>query len=747
MENIRNLRKGKDIVVKWPLYRREAGERVPYTINPANAKLRVMSPWGEVPVNEVKFNDNVVEWTFRGSEQVYVGYYTLIFVENDGQPGMVTVDTCKAFALVDHSCEETPDVGGDVVTEAVMLEGDVAFAPVVIEVGSAYDDTELREMIVEQDTKLTELSVEVGEINGIFKGQGLTRSGSLISDASLAVTPFIPYTQGENILWQFSNETTSVSSSNINIILYDADLNVLDYFGAGISYNRTIPASSVASATAFIRAAIVPNTGAFIQIGGEVAWDEKRTIRNELETKLSGKLVCVGKNQYDERIVEDGYINVSQTQGSKPSYQSNVAAGYGHSSPIPVISGMTYVISASSYCGGFYVLLLDSEERVVSLLTTDVKDKAITMPNDAAYLVMTTRFGNVDCVNLQVEIGTNATAYEAYRDELSLPIESLPTYIQEAARVAFELKAAQGQEKVYASAGDSLTQGTGAAVGAIDTSDEYYPLSGTAQKTYAYMIAKRNNMAWRNYGISGSTMGNITFNGQSHAPFCVDRYANMADNIDVISLWFGVNDSYYGKLAKAEEWLVKTYGKKMYYPLSASQQGTTAADGTPYATNEQYMACITAEDEFNGVNYKGFALYEKQYIGLPTDTDDTTWWGAWNKVLPYLIEKYPFAKIVIITGYGTEYYLYESVKAIAEKYGVLHLDLREYGVTWLEDDSQTTINYDAADFTDRTYFKEYASGMVSVNEFRKRTMLYDGLHFNKYGYEYITPFVEKALNL
>ena len=163
MENIRKIRKGKDVVVKWPLYRRENGERVPYIINPANAKLRVMSPLGEIQAKEVKFNNNVVEWTFRGSEQEYVGNYTLIFVENDGQPGMVTVDTCKAFALVAHSCEETPDVGGDVVTEAVMLEGDVAFAPVVIEVGSAYDDTELREMIEEQDTKLTELSAEIAK--------------------------------------------------------------------------------------------------------------------------------------------------------------------------------------------------------------------------------------------------------------------------------------------------------------------------------------------------------------------------------------------------------------------------------------------------------------------------------------------------------------------------------------------------------------------------------------------------------
>ena len=160
------------------------------------------------------------------------------------------------------------------------------------------------------------------------------------------------------------------------------------------------------------------------------------------------------------------------------------------------------------------------------------------------------------------------------------------------------------------------------------------------------------------------------------------------------------------------------------------------------------MACISAKEEFNGVSYEGFDLYKKQFIGLSTDTDDSTWWGAWNKVLPYLIEKYPFAKILIITGYGTEKYLYESAKEIAEKYGVLHLDLREYGVTWLDGSTKpSVIDYDAADFADRTYFKEYASGKVSVNEFRKRTMLYDGLHFNKYGYEYITPFIEKALNL
>lgn len=562
--------------------------------------------------------------------------------------------------------------------------------------------------------------------------------------------------------------TDATTTNYVNVYLYDEDKQQVGDIISAYNYAKTYTVEhDVAFVGIYMPSTQIVKDGEVTIVieaegknNGIVGKIER--LESEVATKMSGDLVGVGKNLYNDKVIKDGYINVTQTQGAKPNYQGNAAGGYGHSLPIPVIGGLTYYIGAESVCAGFYKMFLDNQGNVVELVgakdgaVNTANNISIVAPTNAAYLVLTTRFGGKDCVNLQVELGETATLYEPYKEGLSLPIELLPTYVQEATFAALEDKPKVARleallmgdgQKVYASAGDSLTEGTGAAVGAIDATDSYYPLSGRAQKTYAYMIAKRNKMAWRNYGISGSTMGNITFNGQSHAPFCVDRYANMADNIDVISLWFGVNDSYYGKLVKAEEWLSKTYGKKIYYPLTASQQGTTASDGTPYATNEQYMACITAEEEFNGVNYKGFALYQKQYEGLPTDTDDTTWWGAWNKVLPYLIEKYSFAKIVIITGYGTEDYLYESVKAIAEKYGVLHLDLREYGVTWLEDDSQTTINYDAADFADRTYFKEYASGMVSVNEFRKRTMLYDGLHFNKYGYEYITPFIEKALNL
>ena len=169
---MRKIRKGKDIVVKWSIFRNANGEREPYSIDQLTAQLRVQPPIGEAfKADEVSIEGNMVTWTFRGKSQIYSGIYNLILVENDGADGMVTVDTCKAFALVDHSCQETPAVGGDVVTDIVMLEGEVAFAPVVIELGGEpYDDTELREMIAEQDQKLTELSAEVGTLSDRISG-------------------------------------------------------------------------------------------------------------------------------------------------------------------------------------------------------------------------------------------------------------------------------------------------------------------------------------------------------------------------------------------------------------------------------------------------------------------------------------------------------------------------------------------------------------------------------------------------
>jgi hypothetical protein len=152
---MRKIRKGKDFVVMWPIFRRNAnGEREPYSIDQLTAQLRVQQPIGEAfKADEVSIEDNMVTWIFRGKSQIYSGIYNLILVENDGADGMVTVDTCKAFNLVEHSCDENVDGGSDIVIETVTLESDVALAPVVLEVGEDYDDTELREAIADLQEK------------------------------------------------------------------------------------------------------------------------------------------------------------------------------------------------------------------------------------------------------------------------------------------------------------------------------------------------------------------------------------------------------------------------------------------------------------------------------------------------------------------------------------------------------------------------------------------------------------------
>ena len=163
--DMHKLRIGKDFAITWPIYSKTGGEKVPYVIDAKNAELKVHSPFGDLVPTEVRFTDNLVKWIFRGRDQKQKGVYNLELVVNDGKDGMVTVDTCKAFALVGHSCEESVDAEGVVLIDAVTLDGgEVNLAPVQLP-GESYDDTELREMIAEQDTKLTELSAEVSEVS------------------------------------------------------------------------------------------------------------------------------------------------------------------------------------------------------------------------------------------------------------------------------------------------------------------------------------------------------------------------------------------------------------------------------------------------------------------------------------------------------------------------------------------------------------------------------------------------------
>lgn len=80
---------------------------------------------------------------------------------------------------------------------------------------------------------------------------------------------------------------------------------------------------------------------------------------------------------------------------------------------------------------------------------------------------------------------------------------------------------------------------------------------------------------------------------------------------------------------------------------------------------------ITIKLGINDVNYGS-------PIGTINDSDNTTFYGAWNVVMSYLIANYPYAKIGIIVTNGASDEVMEAERAIAKKWGVPFLDYGDY---------------------------------------------------------------------
>lgn len=286
---------------------------------------------------------------------------------------------------------------------------------------------------------------------------------------------------------------------------------------------------------------------------------------------------------------------------------------------------------------------------------------------------------------------------------------------------------------MYGQAGDSLSEGAGLDE-LLKDSDPYIPISGTKKATYGYYIAKLNGMKWANYGISGSTLGYVVVNGSDKNGFSKEngRYTQMNDDLTHASLFFGWNDAAYGPVMKKEEWLQETYRKKIYYPMSAGLIGKTAEDGTPYASQEQYEAVNKVTGRVGEIDYDNNDEYFKAlYVGTKDDATNKTFWGSWNIVLPYLIGKYPLAKILLIVPFGCYALLRQCVRDAAKKYGLA--------------------TYDFSDINNQM-FRQWednpADGMINgktISQYRIDKLTSDGLHPNENGYKYMYPSINAKL--
>jgi hypothetical protein len=175
--------------------------------------------------------------------------------------------------------------------------------------------------------------------------------------------------------------------------------------------------------------------------------------------------------------------------------------------------------------------------------------------------------------------------------------------------------------KKWWACGDSFTEWTTEEYVASDVPN----VTGLSHyKTYPYWIGKRTGMTVYNFAVSGQTMAMPANPGTFTNAFANGKYQQIPNDVDYITLKFGINDSHHAP-------------------------GSSGGDG---------------EDNTGEIP-----------IGDITDTGTATFCGAYNTVLAYLIENHPFAKIGILVSNGcdTDEYRQKTI-AIAQKWGLPYLD-------------------------------------------------------------------------
>lgn len=176
--------------------------------------------------------------------------------------------------------------------------------------------------------------------------------------------------------------------------------------------------------------------------------------------------------------------------------------------------------------------------------------------------------------------------------------------------------------KKWAVCGDSFTDGV------TDTKLKEGMYRGYA-KTYPYFIGNRTGIEILDFFDGGKTLAYPTSGNFTNSLTCPTHskyYQNIPEDVDYITIYLGINDSNH-----------------------RTGSGTTA-DG----------------EDTTGVIP----------IGTVDDTTTSTYGGAWNVVLSWLIENRPFAHIGIIVTNGCANSDYRDLQiAIARKYGIPFIDL------------------------------------------------------------------------
>ncbi len=175
----------------------------------------------------------------------------------------------------------------------------------------------------------------------------------------------------------------------------------------------------------------------------------------------------------------------------------------------------------------------------------------------------------------------------------------------------------------WAVCGDSFTNGDFKGSARPAPVFEDGPFKGKL-KTYGYLIADRNDMKVQHLAVNGMTMATPS-DDEFLNTFSSGLYKTIDDDVDYITLYFGINDSHHRPRSTGDDGEVK--------------RGTV-------------------------------------YMGTIDDDSLDTFYGAWNVVLEYLITHHPFAHIGIIVSNACENDDYRKAEiALANKWGIPYIDM------------------------------------------------------------------------
>lgn len=597
MENSK-IRIGKDFNVFWTIYKIVDGQRQPYNLVGKELQLYYRTSYGRVEAKDWKVNDNVIAWTFFGKEQKYIGNYELILVENAGQEGMVTVDTCNAFSLVAHSCEEYMNEAENIVVEAVTTESEVALAPVVKEIGGGAseediqkiknDIAELQQKDVQTDNKLTELSAEVNEVSEVITG---VVQSSITTEGWTLVPLDKPIPQGATITEVVVENGTMPSDGTIYVqtsqgtdmsfkvsalpflLTYDiAKMTIGNVIGAKVTLTWESPEGGVSKQISEL-SALTDNLSSVVN-GIEQTLQKGDKADINLEVWYDGEYVSFDTHDLTTNSAYDVFKPIFLKKGDTLVYKSLCTQSsselvkvndYLSDSPsfVPLIRGRASYAEAQEYVieeDGYYALSGRDAASYPNYITT-------------AYVIKKSLVAKVEDLESEVAELRSATSIHD---------------------VLFGKK--------YVACGDSFTAYTNAKFE-----------SGIYQgrdKTYPYLIGLRTGMDVNNMAVSGMSL--VKKEGSDNY-FSGDYFKGIPSDADYITIKLGINDVNYG---------------------------------SP--------------------------------IGTINNSDNTTFYGAWNVVMSYLIANYPYAKIGIIVTNGASDEVMEAERAIAKKWGVPFLDYGDY---------------------------------------------------------------------